>query len=119
MGTGNYHTFGRLTIDKSESQTRVTSEGEFALVDPDSAIVKFEFEEIFPLNYRGVPGLSSSWASEPRCPNGCTTIRDIRCTQSILNHGSFGRQYDAQVANIDLVPGPTDGELAAEFTTDS
>ena len=52
--TGNYHTFGRLTIDKSESQTRVTSEGELALVDPNSAILKFEFEEIFPLNYRGV-----------------------------------------------------------------
>lgn len=41
-------------------------------------------------------------------------IRGKLCNESMLNKGSFGAQYDAQVGNIGLVPG-INGSLAGYF----
>eukprot|EP00979_Chaetoceros_neogracilis_P001571 scaffold271_cov113-Chaetoceros_neogracile.AAC.1 len=50
---GDYEESGHLTIDKSNSSnTIVSSSGELELIDPDSSLIKFDFEEILPLGSR-------------------------------------------------------------------
>jgi len=47
-------------------------------------------------------------------------VRDVNCTESLYNQGSFGAQYDAQVSNIELVPGRKGtGDTAGLFNEDS
>jgi hypothetical protein len=52
---GNYEESGHLTIDKSNSSNIIVSaSGELELIDPDSSLIKFDFEEILPLGSRQV-----------------------------------------------------------------
>ena len=47
-------------------------------------------------------------------------IRGESCDQAMLNNGTFGAQYDAQVGNIELVEsGRVDGKFAGNFTENS
>ena len=46
------------------------------------------------------------------------TIRDVVCSKSVPNRGSFSQQYDAQVAGIQLEEGKI-GQYAGEFTSSS
>jgi len=47
-------------------------------------------------------------------------VRCVNCSESIYNHGSFGAQYDAQVSNIELVPGRKGtGDTADLFNEDN
>ena len=48
------------------------------------------------------------------------TIRGESCDQAMLNNGTFGAQYDAQVGNVTLVEsGRVDGKFAGNFTENS
>jgi hypothetical protein len=48
------------------------------------------------------------------------TIRGESCDQAMLNNGTFGAQYDAQVGNVELVEsGRVDGKFAGNFTESS
>ena len=48
------------------------------------------------------------------------TIRGESCDQAMLNNGTFGAQYDAQVGNVALVEsGRVDGKCAGRFTENS
>jgi len=46
-------------------------------------------------------------------------MRGINCTDSMMNKGSFGAQYDAQVGNVVIVPGREGGSSAGLFLEDS
>jgi hypothetical protein len=51
----NYTEYGRLTIDKSSpTNVNIESMGELELVDPESELIRFDFEEIVPLGTRQV-----------------------------------------------------------------
>ncbi len=50
----NYIEYGRLVIDKSGSKPVIESSGELTLLDPDSVLIKFDFDEIVPLDTRQV-----------------------------------------------------------------
>ena len=90
---------GYLTIDKSSSITNFSSNGMLELLDADVAILVYNFEEILQLGTRQVLTFDKTK----------TDIRGINCTKSILNIGTFGAQYDAQVENVSLVGGRNGG----------
>jgi len=46
-------------------------------------------------------------------------VGGTNCTESIHNMGAFGEQYDAQVANIQLVPGRNANTFAGKFASNS
>jgi hypothetical protein len=51
----NYTEYGRLIINKSvPSQVHIESMGGLELVDPDSDLIRFDFEEMVPLGTRQV-----------------------------------------------------------------
>jgi hypothetical protein len=92
---------GYLTINKTLGIAHIDSGGELQLLDRDVALLHFNFEEVYPLGYRQVLGLSG----ENSLIAHSIEIDGINCTESFINHGSFGSQYDAQVHNVQLVEG--------------
>jgi Predicted phosphohydrolases len=95
----NYTEYGRLIIDKSNlAQVHIKSMGGLELVDPDSELIRFDFEEIVPLGTRQVFALND----KDNLMLSSVEIHGVVCTNSILNNGSFGSQYDAQVGKLRL-----------------
>ena len=92
----------------------VSSNGMLELLELYSSIISFHFEEIKPMGTREVLGMRS----ENDLIATCIIIRDIICTKSFFNISAFGAQYDAQVANINLVDGRYGG-FAASFRAES
>jgi len=115
MYNNNYVQDGRLKIDKSFGEVRVESYGELKLVDEDLPLIHFDFEAVTPLGTRQVLGMDS----EDRLIAETIDINGINCTDSLENHGSFGKQYDAQIANVRKRPGRLGGGFAGEFDGNS
>eukprot|EP00554_Chaetoceros_debilis_P001937 CAMPEP_0194096130 /NCGR_PEP_ID=MMETSP0149-20130528/57183_1 /TAXON_ID=122233 /ORGANISM="Chaetoceros debilis, Strain MM31A-1" /LENGTH=1139 /DNA_ID=CAMNT_0038782097 /DNA_START=91 /DNA_END=3507 /DNA_ORIENTATION=+ len=109
-----YEEAGIVTIDKSSSITDISSSGMLELLDVDSDIISFDFEEKEPIDKTQVLGLRGS---ESLIATN-VTIRGILCEESIPNIGAFGAQYNAQVGNIALVEGRNGGH-AAKFHANS
>jgi len=111
----NYTEYGRLIIDKiNHPQINVESMGGLELVDPDSEMIRFDFEEIVPLGTRQVFALKD----KENIMVNSVIIDGVECRKSMLNTGSLGAQYDAQVANIRIGTPPRNrqgGGLAARF----
>lgn len=113
----NYTEYGRLVIDKSRPDSRhIESSGGLELLDPDSDLIKFDFEEIVPLGTRQVFALND----KNNLMLSQVTIQGITCTNSMLNSGSLGSQYDAQVCKLRIANSKrTQGGLAARFRAKS
>ncbi len=112
---GQYEQSGHLTIDKSSQETKMSSSGSLKLLDLESEILSFDFEETLPLGQRPVLGLfgdDSIMATDVK-------IRDKICRHSMSNKGEFGAQYDAQVTNISLTKGRNERGYAGLFNEDS
>jgi Laminin G domain./Calcineurin-like phosphoesterase. len=93
----NYTEYGRLKIDKSNlAQVHIEATGGLELVDPDSELIRFDFEEIVPLGTRQVFALND----EDNLMLRSVTIQGVVCTDSMLNTGTLGSQYDAQVGKL-------------------
>lgn len=92
---------GYLTVNKTLGIVHIDSGGEMQLLNRDVALLHFNFEEVYPLGHRQVLGLSE----ENSLIAQKIEIDGINCTESFINHGSFGSQYDAQVHNVQLVEG--------------
>ena len=113
----NYKKAGHLTIDKSSPVADVSSSGLLHLLDLDDSILAYDFEDIFPLGSRQVPGLTE-WNNKENLMFTEIEIRGKVCKESLWNHGGFGAQYDAQVCNVGQVDGRNGGK-AGYFTEDS
>ena len=117
----NYVKAGHLTIDKTSSVAKVSSSGLLHLLDLDASILAYDFEDIFALGSRQVPGLRGGNDKGNNKENLMFTEIEIRgkvCKESLWNHGGFGAQYDAQVCNVGQVDGRNGGK-AGYFTEDS
>ncbi|MGB0413844.1 MAG: LamG-like jellyroll fold domain-containing protein [Coraliomargarita sp.] len=101
---GEFEEYGKLVIDKSSEQTSFRDEGEFTFLDRNAPMLHFDFEEKVALNDRIVLGLSFRKQEHPRMDQ--VTIQRVSCAHSFPNRGAFGRNYDAQHANVELA---TDG----------
>ena len=105
----DYVQSGLLTIDKSNpSDPKISSSGELEILDDEVALMHFDFENIFQINARPTYFMKTY-----------QVVGDTNCTESIHNMGSFGAQYDAQIANIQLVPGRNANTYAGKFAPDS
>jgi len=108
---------GSLYINKSEGDISIESSGELELLDDSVALIHFDFEEITPLGTRQV--LSFRGDKTPALMGKSIDIDDVTCTDSLENQGSFSKQYDAQIGNIELVQGRPGGGRSAQFTHNS
>jgi len=109
-----YEESGHLTIDKTAAATQLSSSGMLKLLDLNSPLLIYDFEDIVPLGTRQVPGFDSKtslMATE-------SVIRGKICKESMYNNGQFGAQYDAQVCNILPVEG-RDGGYGGYFYGDN
>jgi len=113
----NHTEFGHLTIRKDGKRKEIQSSGALKLLDSDYALLNFDFETILPLGSREIVGLSHDFNKQTVVASQMT-VRDIVCESSIWNNGTFGQQYDAQVANLALVDGIESGN-AIEFNESS
>jgi hypothetical protein len=95
----NYVEDGYLKVNKTLGIVQIDSGGELHLLDSDVALLHFDFEEVFPLGHRQIQGLSG----ETSLIAYSIEIDGINCTESFINYGSFGSQYDAQIHNIQVV----------------
>ena len=107
---------GSLHISKSSEEISIESSGELELLDDSVALIHFDFEEITPLGTRQVLGFHGDKAA---LMANSIDIDDVTCTDSLENLGSFGKQYDAQIGNIELVKGRPGGGRSAQFTHNS
>jgi len=108
----NYIEDGYLKVNKTLDIVRIDSGGELQLLDTTLAILYFDFEEVFPLGHRQILGLSG----DTSLIGFSIEIDGINCTESVINHGSFGSQYDAQVHAIEIMEGMgIDGGRAGKF----
>jgi len=113
----DYVVQGRLEIDKSQRKTKIISSGVLELLDIEPPIVKIDFADIVPLENRQILGMKDS-TNGNLIPKK-VIIRGIASTQSLPNKGSFGQQYDAQVANVDLVYDGRSDKFAGSFDKNS
>jgi hypothetical protein len=113
-GNNTYTNFGDLFIDKSGEDTEIEARGALEIFSVDKALIRFEFEKMFPLDSRQVIGIGDKKNQTPSQKR----VRGVWCKHAMRNKGSLGQQYDAQVANLKLVPGRR-GVNAAEFSEQS
>jgi hypothetical protein len=112
----DYVQSGLLTLDKSNpSDPQISSSGELKILDDEVALMHFDFEIMHKIDTRPIHGLSNDDSLVAKYQ----VMGDTNCTESIHNMGSFGEQYDAQVANIELVPGRKANTLAGKFVSNS
>lgn len=102
LGNREYAVHGSLVLDKSGEHTVIRSEGVLELLDRSSPLIHLTFDNIVPMSSRQVLGFKQS--KKDLIKSGLY-IRGIWSNESLSNEGSFGQQYDAQVANIALDPG--------------
>jgi hypothetical protein len=79
-------------------------------------LIRFDFEEITPLGTRQVLGFHGD---KTALMANSIDIDEVTCTDGLENLGSFGKQYDAQIGNIELVKGRPGGGRSARFTHNS
>mmetsp|Transcript_15318 Transcript_15318/g.28840 ORF Transcript_15318/g.28840 Transcript_15318/m.28840 type:complete len:721 (-) Transcript_15318:47-2209(-) len=106
-----YTEFGELTVVKTDAETKIEATGILELLSIDKALIRYDFERTFALNSRQVIGMGD----KHNLLHTQKMIRGVSSKQSMRNKGSLGQQYDAQVANIEFVPGRR-GERAGRFT---
>eukprot|EP00573_Skeletonema_grethae_P008867 CAMPEP_0201711174 /NCGR_PEP_ID=MMETSP0578-20130828/59006_1 /ASSEMBLY_ACC=CAM_ASM_000663 /TAXON_ID=267565 /ORGANISM="Skeletonema grethea, Strain CCMP 1804" /LENGTH=816 /DNA_ID=CAMNT_0048200223 /DNA_START=396 /DNA_END=2843 /DNA_ORIENTATION=+ len=112
----DYVQSGLLTIDKTDpSNPQISSSGELKVLDDEVALMHFDFEGTFKIDARPIHAMDN----EDSLVAKYKVLSDTNCTESIHNMGSFGEQYDAQVANIELVPGRKAGTYAGKFAPNS
>lgn len=113
----DYVQSGLLKIDKSNpSDPQISSSGELEILDDEGPLLHFDFESIFKIDERPIHGL---YNEKDSLVAKYQVVGGINCTESIHNTGSFGAQYDAQIANIQLVPGRTTNTYAGRFAPNS
>jgi hypothetical protein len=101
----NHEESGELSIKKEEDNSQMNSSGELQFLDRSLATMHFTFEKLYSLEERPVLGLSELPGVRRAPIVSEVTVAWIACHSSLPNIGGFGQNYDAQVANIDLVPG--------------
>jgi len=112
----DYVQSGLLIIDKTDpSDPQISSSEELKVLDDEVALMHFDFESIFKIDARPIHGMDD----EDSLVAKYQVLSDTNCTESIHNMGSFGEQYDAQVSNIQLVPGRKAGTYAGKFAPNS
>ena len=111
-----YEEDGSLHIIKSSEEISIESSGELELLDDSVALIRFDFEEITPLGTRQVLGFHGD---KTALMANSIDIDKVTCTDGLENLGSFGKQYDAQIGNVQLVEGRPGGGRSARFTDDS
>jgi hypothetical protein len=91
-----YTQFGELLLDKSNEETKIEATGVLELLSIDRALIRFDFERIFPFNSRQVIGLCDKhklYLSEKK-------IRGVLSNQSMHNKGSLGREYLSKFTTV-------------------
>jgi len=121
MNNKKYIEHGSLTLDKSNCAASacdcaiISAHGVLKLLDRTSALVHFNFGEIIPLGTRQVIGLQHDDHFDTLVAKRIT-IRRIKSEESLPNQGSFGQQYDAQIANVNLSWSSSRNDSYATFT---
>jgi len=110
----NYTKHGELRIIKPKPGVAwVKSNGALEVLDRYSSLMHFDFEGMVPLSSRPVIGMVHDQKDVSRIGES-VTMADTVCRHSLPNQGTFGQQYDAQVANIELEEGNI-GNKAGKF----
>jgi len=127
----NYTVHGSLLLDKAvnlvesnfttspraQLSTVIHASGVLELLDRTSALVRFKFEKKIPLRKRQVIGMKDDEGKKLNVEN--ITIRGRKASKSIRNKGSFGQQYDAQVAELKITKPGVKGSYYAKFSEES
>ena len=102
-----YQKSGRFVLRKYGNRTIFQSEGDLKILNSTNAVLYFNFEKTILLEKRPVHGLFDYKSkSKERFPIIKEVMIDgVECNHSLINHGEFGKTYDAQVANIKLKQG--------------
>ncbi|GFH53361.1 hypothetical protein CTEN210_09837 [Chaetoceros tenuissimus] len=112
----DYSESGTLIIDKSNpDEVQITSSGKLEILDDSSALIHFNFEALHSMSERQVDEM---WDDDSLVADN-QIVGGQRCTESIHNIGTFGQQYDAQVANVELVQGRHNNTMAGKFSSSS
>lgn len=109
-----YTQFGSLLLDKSGYETKIAGSGILEPLSIKKPLIRFSFENIVPITTRQVIGLGD----KNNLILSKKKIRGVISEDAMLNDGTLGQQYDAQVANIEMVPGRR-GKWAGKFTEHS
>ena len=117
MENFNYVASGHLGISKVDGSKSINASGELAFFDADDPVVYINFESITMLEDRPILGLGEL-SGVRRAPIIESVIVDgSECTESLINVGTFGQDYDAQSRNVQLTAGVYG--TAGEFSTGS
>jgi len=112
----DYVVSGLLTVDKSNpNDPQISSSGELEILDDEAPLLHFDFEALYKIDERHIYGLRNDDSMVAKYQ----VVGDTNCTETIHNMGSFAEQYDAQVANIQLVQGRNPNTSAGKFTSNS
>jgi len=106
---------GVLRISKTDpANAAIESSGELLVLDDEVALIHVDFEEITPL---GGPRQVHSLRDDENRIARWVVMGGVNCTEGLANQGSFGVQYDAQVASLVLrAPGRNGAGHAGEFS---
>lgn len=117
MENFNYEESGHLRISKGSDFTEIAASGELAFFDDDDPVLYFNFESISLLKDRPVLGLGELDNTRRAPIVETVNVNGVDCSDSLVNAGTFGQDYDAQSANVNLSSGVYGN--AASFSTNS
>ena len=118
MSNFNYEESGHLQILSTDGTKSISASGDLSFFDKTDPILHFNFENIVPLIDRPVLGLGELPGVRRAPTVSRVTVDGVSCSESMINAGVFGMDYDAQVANIELVTEGVFGS-AGVFNTNS
>ena len=117
MSNFDYVPSGHIQILKNDAVKSIVTSGELSLFDPDDPMIYFNFESKTALKDRPVLGLGELPGGRRAPMVGSVEVDGATCTESLINVGAFGQDYDAQSRNVGLTPGLYG--LAGVFNLDS
>jgi len=109
-----YVIHGSVIINKSLNNTVISSSGALKLLDTSLPLVHLDFEEILPLSGRQVIGMKHDDMKKILIASRIS-IRNVESTKVLPNAGGFGQQYDAQIANMELMGNSINGQYSGRF----
>lgn len=99
VNSNDYEQYGELVVDKTDSKIQISAEGVLEPISVDSALIRFDFESLFPLSAHEVIGMREK--DEPIVST--IDMRGMNCFQAMTNKGGLGRKYHVRVESLQTV----------------
>ena len=85
-GNHNYTEFGNIYVNKTDSETKIESNGVLAVLDSNAALLKFRFEDMFSMGMQQVQGMKD----KGNMILSNITVRNVLCSEAMKNEGALG-----------------------------